>query len=328
MLEDLVTSFQSLQMGRLPPQLIDMTQLDLLLQELAHKLSIELPDYEIANTQSSEYYKQESVIWGIVDNTIIVNVPIIITERSSDPFELYEAQSFHVPTDIQEMNEQKNNREPSSYTRIMLDYTYLAVNKKIYLLLTESNLRDCDDIQGILYCKDLVIHVHRDSPSCLSVLYWQDKIDQVNRYCEVHYFHNIIPHPTVYEDSNNLLVINVGSDWRLACDNEVFPGPIKGMTYALIEKKAICACQLIIGKSYYIPRSITGCTPDQYPVKIKYPMNSLVMWNLRQIMENITDDLNYFKTQAEGFKYDVPDLKVTHLLDESKILYERPPVGA
>ncbi len=327
MLEDLVTSFQSLQMGRLPPQLIDMTQLDLLLQELAHKLSIELPDYEIANTQSSEYYKQESVIWGIVDNTIIVNVPIIITERSSDPFELYEVQSFHVPTDIQEMNEHKNNREPSSYTRIMLDYTYLAVNKKIYLLLTESNLRDCDDIQGILYSKDLVIHVHRDSPSCLSVLYWQDKIDQVNRYCEVHYFHNIIPHPTVYEDSNNLLVINVGSDWRLACDNEVFPGPIKGMTYALIEKKAICACQLIIGKSYYIPRSITGCTPGLYPIKIKYPVNSLVLWNLRQIMENITDDLNYFKTQAEGFEYDVPDLKVTHLLDESKILYERPPVG-
>ena len=70
-------AFHSLQLGKLPPQLINMQQMDQLLHELALKLQVTLPNYEIATTLSSEYYKSESVIWGITNDSIIVNLPVI-----------------------------------------------------------------------------------------------------------------------------------------------------------------------------------------------------------------------------------------------------------
>ena len=227
-----------------------------LLQELALKLQVTLPNYEIATTLSSEYYKSDSVIWGITNDSIIVNLPVIITEKSSKPYELFEVQTFHVPTDIQELNELKTSREPSSYTKIILDHRYLAVNNDVYILLTDSNLRDCEELQGILYCKDLVIHTHKTSCSCLSVLYWQDPIEMINQYCQIHYFHNLIPTPNVYEDTTKIMLTNVTNDWRLACKNDGFPRPVTGMSYTLIKKSALCVCQIIIGQAYYIYSTI------------------------------------------------------------------------
>lgn len=174
MLEDLVLSFHALQLGKLPPQLINMQQLDQLLSELASQLQVAMPDYEIATTLSSEYYEHDSVIWGISNHSIIINLPFVITEKNSKPYELFEIQTFHVPTDIQSLNKASNAREPASYTKILLDHKYIAVNKDVYILLTDSNLRDCTELQGILFCKDLVIHTHRTSPSCSSMLFWQD----------------------------------------------------------------------------------------------------------------------------------------------------------
>jgi hypothetical protein len=261
LLDNLIESFHELQMGRLPQKLIGMNQLNQLLLELTEELKVSKPNYELASTLSSDYYRSESIIWGIADNNIVINLPVIIVERNSKPFELFEIQTFHVPTDVQTQNEAKYT-EPSSYTKINMEHKYIAIDRDVYILLSDSNLRDCTELQGILYCKDLVIHTHRNAPSCPSTLYWQDDIELIDQYCQVHYYHNIVPTPMVFEDANSIMLTNVASDWRISCDSNSFPHPVTGMTYAIIDKKALCECQMIIGQSHFIPRTQTGCVKD------------------------------------------------------------------
>ena len=98
-----------------------MKEIDSILVKLADQLLIALPGYEIATTLSSEYFKSDSVIWGIANQTLIINFPVIITERNAQPYELFEVQTFHMPTDIQTLNEAQVPRGPVSYTRIIIE---------------------------------------------------------------------------------------------------------------------------------------------------------------------------------------------------------------
>ena len=203
MLSTLVAAFHTLQLGKLPRKLIPMKQMDRLLADLAYQLQLEIPDYKIASTLSADYYKLDSIIWGISGNNVIINIPIIITEKKTKPFDLFEIQTFYVPTDVHQTNTESNNHLPASYTRIVADYRYIAFTEDVYALISESMLQECTEMQGTLYCRDLVIHTHRQSPSCFSIIYWQEDISLLNKHCVIKYFYNIIPTPSVFENSTH-----------------------------------------------------------------------------------------------------------------------------
>ena len=327
MLSTLVTAFHTLQLGKLPRKLIPMKQLNQLLTELAYQLQFDIPDYQIASTITADYYKMDSIIWGISGNNFIINIPIIITEKSTTPFELFEIQTFYVPTDIHQSNTERNNQQPASYTKILADYQYIAFTQDVYVLISESMLRECTEIQGTLFCRDLVIHTHRQNPSCFSIIYWKEDISLINEHCVIKYFHNIVPTPSVYEDATHIMLVNVHHEWRIICKNKQFPQPVKGTSYAMIEKKPLCACEILIGQAYFIPKTRMGCTNIEYNLNIKYPINSLILYNLRDMLHNITQNFQYYEIPTSDQTYSIPNLKVSQLLDDTKVLYELPQTG-
>ena len=170
----------------LPEELVSMHQFEKLINELAEKLQLTMPDYEIASTLSSEYFRRKSVIWGIThNNTLVMNLPVIIVEKGTSVYSLYHIESYPIPCDVKQINDKGEDSENQAYTQIKLDHQYIAVNQDVYLLITPNQLDQCDTIEGTLFCRDLLIHTHKTSVSCLSALYWKSDMEIVSQHCEV-----------------------------------------------------------------------------------------------------------------------------------------------
>lgn len=327
LLTRLVDACHLLEMGQLPPQLINIPQLDRFLQQLAQQLLTDLPDFEIASTLSSEYYNTNSVIWGIADSNIMINIPIMITEKPSTPFELYQIQTFYVPTNVRAVNEQETDPQPTSYTKIQPEYQYIAVKRDVYILITEQILEECTLLKGNLYCSELLIHTQKTEASCLSALFYREGLDVVTKHCPIMYYHNMIPNPSVFEDADHIYLANVDNSWRVICQHDDFPHSVEGSSFTTISKKSLCGCEIIIGQNHYLPTTRTGCKQLTVNLEMKYPVNSIMLYNLRDRIKNLTLDFQYYQAQKENLDYSIPELKIQQLVDNSKILYERPQTG-
>jgi len=286
LLSELINTFHLLELGQLPPQLVNMQQLDKFLKDLSKQLLVELPDYEIASTVISEYYRPNSVIWGISNSSIMINIPVMITEKRSRPFELYQVQHFHVPTEIKIKSEEEKD-SPASYTRIETDFEYIAIKHDVYILMTAQKLKECTNLKGTLFCSELLVQTQRTEESCLSALYWKADLGVVTKNCQIMYYHDLKPSPAVYEDKEYVYLVNVEASWRLSCLTDNFPHRYPhGSNYAAISKKSLCGCEIIIGADHYIARTRSGCDAVSVQLDLRYPVNSIMLYNLRDRVEN------------------------------------------
>ena len=324
-LDKMIAALHTLQLGMLPEELISMSQFTDLLNELADELQVSMPDYEIASTLSSEYFRRKGVIWGVTrNNTLVINLPIVIVEKGVQPYELFSVESYPTPCDIKQINDMGEESLNKAYTQIKLDHKYIAVNKDVYVLLTESNFDECSSLSGVLYCRDLMIHTHKTAHSCLSALYWQADMKEVNEHCEVLYYHTLKPRPQIFENSKSVLLANVENNWRLACNLDSFPRPLNGLSFVLLNIESLCQCQINIGESHFVPRSRTGCSSKRHEFKIRYPVNALMLYNLRDKIGNLSSDFDYYQTRASTFYYNMPFMKVKHMVDDNRVLYDTP----
>ena len=140
-------------------------------------------------------------------------------------------------------------------------------------------------------------------------------------------FHNYKPRPQIFESSNSVLLANVANNWRLSCSFDSFPRPLNGLSFVLLNLESLCECQINIGESCFIPKSRTGCTKKKFGFKIQYPINSLMMYNLRHKIKNLTTDFDYYQTRDKNFMYNMPGLRVKHMVDDTRVLYDKPPEG-
>jgi len=328
MLTDLVNSFHLLQLGKLPRSMVSISDLENILAQAATELLVTHPEYEIAPIGISEYYKMDTIIYALTENSVIINIPVLLVEKDSTMFDLYQLQTFHVPTNVLASNSPDPTKAPSSFTRIETEYTYIGIRNDVYVLLSPLTLQDCTKIQGILFCEDLIIHIHRDSKSCVSSLFWKNSMDIITAQCNIKYYHDITPTPKVFEDSTQLLITNFFSEWRLLCNGQdPFPTPLNGMRYMLISKNSICHCKIVIGKLYYLPQSHSDCETTKLDLQVQHPVNSIMLFNLRHTMQQLTDNFDYYATYVTPKNFKVPLLKIHQHMDESHILHEKKDTG-
>ena len=324
-LTTLLDAFHLLELGKLPPQLINMHQLDAYMTDLSGQLIEVEPDYVLAPMPISEHYNSHSILWGVTNDSILINIPIMITERDSQPFELFHVETHYVPTEMD--SEGIKPGSPQPYTKIKLDYEYIAIKNDVYVLMTSRMIEDCTTIHGTLYCDDLLIHTHKTAPSCLSALYWQNDLDTVTKQCQTMYYHDIIPNPTVFEDKSQIVVTNIDSNWRITCQGDIFPHTFTGKSYTSISKESLCGCEIIIGKNHFLPRTRTGCKKVTAKIKLRQPVNSLMLYKLQDRIKQLTSDFKYYGLNNITHALDIPKLKIKRIIDEHQVLYERPKTG-
>ena len=320
LLNRLTEAFHTLSLGHVPKEMISIVQLDELLSELAFKLKLSHPDYELSVPTATPYYKLDTVLWGIVANTVVINIPINIKEHNMKPFSLFKIQTWHVPVDVTAHNQATDIARPESYTKIMPEYKYIGITSNVYVLITETVLESCTKFQNQLHCSNLLVHTDNRAPSCLSLLYHEASLDLITKYCKIKYFYNYIPKPAIFENSEQLLLANVDLSWRIICKSDSFPKPVSGLTYAIIDKSSLCGCQIVIGENYFVPTERTGCGVSKFELKIRHPINALMVFNLANIIHNFTHNMDMYVTLDKPKQFDLPTLQVSKHLDENKVL--------
>lgn len=327
-LNSLLETFHILQLGKIPEILVPIPHLESMLIEVNDKIQDQFSGYELLSTNAIDYYSLDSVIWAIQENTLILNIPIYLKETVQEDLQLFRVESFYVPYDISKVNTKvTTNNNGYAYTRIHLDYSYIAIGRQAYILMRENTLADCITFAGYKVCADVLLHAHKSSPSCLSILYYQDSLDQLHEVCEVRYYHHFKAPSLIFEDPNYILLTNVDKDWRIFCENTNFPFPKTGQVYALIEKSTLCKCQIIIGSEHYLGKRIEDCNNTNFKLTFRYPVNSIILYSLKDMIQQVDKQFNYFQAQEEKTKLDIPQFKPIQILNKSNILYDQTDTG-
>lgn len=158
----------------------------------------------------------------------------------------------------------------------------------------ENQLQDCFVFNGTKVCNSVLLQAHKSVSSCVTALFWDPSIETINKLCDVQYFHNMEVPAQVFETESLLLLANIKTEWEFQCKDDTIPRKQIGKRFAIILKNNLCNYKIIVGNDHYIQQKLTGCSDNITELQIRYPTNSLVLYNLRQITENIDHGFDYF----------------------------------
>ena len=323
-LDRIVDGFHLLHKGRLPPGMVTTITLQEILSQMNEEIALQYPGYELLSTNAIDYYELDSIIWTIEGYNLLINVPVIIKETIQEPFQLYRVETFFVPYNVKKVNMPSENQKASHYTKIQLEYEYIAIGQHSYILLHENILQDCNMFAGFKVCGDVMIKAHKTSPCCLSIIYYQTDVEKLTRYCNVKYYHNLQPPSLVFEDQKFILLTNVDQRWRFIC-KDPFPVPQKGKSFALIEKKSLCGCEILIGQTFYIARKVEECAQKELKLAFHYPVNGIVVHALRSLILTMDEGFQYYTPQLEEQDIQIPEFEVKETINKSHVLYANNP---
>lgn len=323
-LQDISEGIHELELGQLPALLVPHDQLADILQKTARTLFKTYNDYELITNDPIPYYRQSNVIYVALDYKLVIRIPVYIKEKHQEIMQLYQAISFHVPYSVYDANHPvKDLPRTPSYTKIILTYEYVAVGIKQYVLLHGNQLRECIYFNTILVCESIVLQRQKTDESCLGTIFSDITIEKVAKLCNFNYYYNLNVVPQTFTDDKYILIANVNSSWSLFCLHDTVPRKVGRDTYAVVNRDTLCHCKIVIADRFYIQQRINNCgNTASTDLDITYPINSLVMWNLRDIIDEAHAEFNYFSSQKIIENVTIPYLKVEKLLDTSQIILE------
>lgn len=327
LLNMLTISFHELEVGKLPNKLVTHSDFEAILQKAGAELYQIHPEYELLSTKASDYYQMTNAIYAIEGYDLLIQIPILLKEKSQGYMDVYNIVSFYVPTSIFRANKEGVDESELSYTKIALYYQTIAISERSYILMHANQLQDCTFFAGTKVCNSVLLQAHKTVSSCEASFFWNPDVATINRLCNIQYFHNMEVPAQVFETDSLLLLANIRQDWEFQCADDKIPRKQIGKKFSVILKSNLCRCTLIVGNDHYLQQKLTGCSENITEVQIRYPTNSLVLYNLHQITDNLNHGLDYFALHHKEIDFDIPDLKVIQVVNRSQVLYDRPRVG-
>lgn len=319
----LTTSFHQLDLGYLPSDLITYTELERILQKASEELYRTHPQYEFVSTLAIPYYEQQEAIYKVEGYTLYIQIPVLIKEKNQFNMDVYNLVSFHVPTDVTKANNRKTDKNDISYTKIDFMYDLVGISRRSYVLLHENQLYNCRFFNRLRVCPSVLLQTHKAVASCITAIFWDQKIEVISKYCPVKYYHNILVPPQVFGTREVLLLANIHTDWEILCSNDQIPRKQIGKRYAMLKKENLCHCKVIIGNAHYLAQKIAGCNVTQNNLRLAYPVNSLMLYNVNKASQQWNRSHDYFSLFYNELNITVPELKVVETINRSKILYDR-----
>ena len=139
-LDKLLRVFTMLHRGKIPVELLPAESLQKLLVNINQEISDKFEGYEILSLNAIDYYDLDSILWAIQENDLIINIPVYIREKDQQNLQLMKVESFLVPWDINKINSQEEESFTADYTKILLDYTHIAIGRNIYILVDRKSV--------------------------------------------------------------------------------------------------------------------------------------------------------------------------------------------
>ena len=327
LVDTLTSSFHKLELGRVPSELITHSEFEEILQTASNQLYQIHPQYEFVSMTAPPYYEISNAIYKVEEYQLYIQIPVLLREKTQSYMDVYHLVNFHVPTDVFRANQPKADSSALSYTKIELPYRTVGISRRSYVLLHENQLQDCIIFNEIKVCSAVLMQTHKTVSSCVASLFWDSKIENINKYCNVKYYHNMHVPAQVFSTHDVLLLANIHSEWEILCNTDSIPRKQTGKRYAVIMKNHLCNCKVIIGNDHYLAQKLSGCDQEKAELKIAYATNAIVLFNIHKLTDKIKNSSHYFDLHYQELNHSIPELKVIQTINRTNILYDRPRTG-
>ena len=315
MLKELRLVVHNLHLGLLPQTLVTYNQLQTLLDKVGEDIRNKYPGYSLVYKQAEAYYNVRNVIATVLNRTLIVQISAYVKKENQAMFDLYRVESVPVPYNVHRVNQPETGEKSYSYTQAEIKTPYFAASTEDYMTMSSSLIASCEENNGVYICPDTLIHTHKSQPTCLSAVYWEQSIQEIDKHCQYQYYHDIIPEARILSNYSHYLISNGRIPWTLVCEGQSIPKRKSGERYVLIERAALCQCALVT-PVHYVPATLTDCRKETTEIKLLYPYNAIVRY---KFAEQAQEAFNYLNAERENVGEDMPELRVIDTTSEEHV---------
>jgi len=272
--------------GRLSPKLINATELALIIEDSFKETAEQYPNYKPVKTQLNHYYEMKliSMFYDPETGDIYITFPIFLTQNNNYPMRLFEIETAHVP--IPDLNVEAN-----SYTRIIHEKPYIAVNHDHYIQLTLAELNSCKHIAHERFCEERFLVKHKSEFTCESAVFFNLPDEDLRRLCTFNYYYNKTVTPSILDGRDELVLANLLDPLYLRCNDDMGkkPLPAEQSSYTIIPKSLLCNCDVETDRTF-VQKTLSACTPDERPKPVKFQANRAVLLHWEALKEFTTKD--------------------------------------
>jgi len=300
-LERLVQGIVETSAGRLSPKLINATTLAYLVDKGIEDLRSVHPQYKAVMTQINHYYEIPfiSMFYDPDARQLYVAFPIFISQVNNLPLQLYEIETAHVPITDQ-------NHGANSYTRVIMEKPYIAVNTDHYIQLTTPELSSCRYLGLIWYCEERFLVKHRSKFTCASAVFFQMEDALLRELCEFEYSFNKTVVPSILDGGRHLVLANMPGQKYLRCFDNVArkPLPSKQSDYMIIDKETLCGCDVETDLTV-IQKTLSSCDNHTEMSPVMYINNAAITLHLDEFQkwDQEADYTSTLMTEPQAFDF-------------------------
>ena len=269
----------------LPTSLLPSLKLLKILGEVEKVIQRTNPDYDIVMKRLHLNYDMKLVTSGIDrDRNLIIQFQIFMQPHVQLPLVLYQIEAVPVPIVDQ-------NKQVYSYTHLLIDRPYIALNSETYILIRQLVLRTCKKIGYEFYCKEHFVVKHKSKNSYKSVIYFDLGPGIMRENCKfAFYFNKANITPAVLDRGNKIISAHWPDAKHIICNvNNYIPVKISSHPYVLVNRCVLCNCDIEVENNFLL-ESLSACHDVDYKLVIYFTVNTAIFIYLDS-SDNLTDSL-------------------------------------
>ena len=221
----------------MPISLITPSKLEAILEQVTLAITKTNKDYELALHRLYLYYDMKLVTFGI-DNqkNLIIQFLVSVQPYTQTKLTLYQIEAVPVPI-------LDANNKAQSYTQLIIEKPYIALNDETYISLRCQELNTCKMKGYEYFCEELFVVKSKHKYSCASAVYFNSNHD-VKENCDFNYYYNKYDVTTsVLDGGHQIILTNWPNYKRIICTyNNNIPVNIPSHPYVLLDRNILCNC--------------------------------------------------------------------------------------
>lgn len=294
-----IKALELLHTGVLSSDLVPISSLKTVLNTISEDLARKYPNFELAYSDISQYYKMSRIHISRDLNLLYIHMQIPL--RSLDSlFTVYKSTVYPLPVSQHHFNVTNVN----AMTLVSGVSTYLAISldQSFYIELTDSDINSCTG-DDFLQCATPKALVRSSFLSCTSALFFS-QLNIAYEKCDLLYHMNTSITPkVVYLEKGNILVISRPMQLTLSCFRQA-PQIISHNGFSKFQLS--CGCTLS-SVSFVISSNLNDCHKSSTYSQVH--LHNIPY--IASILSNFSFSNYTSESVQPPFKFNIPQLNVT-----------------
>ena len=192
--------------GKIPATLISPEEFRKTLLKMEDGLQKSDPHYRLLFRSMSHFFRKEDIQFSIVEDHIVVSVPVYLVKVNQEPLTLYKIETCYITYQISD----SNSDATGSHTKVKFDHDYIAVKGDNFIEMSVAELKHCKQVDRLYLCEDHLVQLSLHALTCSSAIFYGSSVEVTKNHSEFSYIHRIDPPPCILESETHILLSSIG----------------------------------------------------------------------------------------------------------------------